>query len=171
MQVIQAREKHIYLLVEMMHELAMSDVGRRDQTDAYLESSVREILKDPEWTTLILREDDASPAGYVIFRVTSSNQFPGETVALLHDFLVRRPYRRRGYGRRFYQHIHERYFQGKVSRIFLTVPSKNDRAVAFWEAMGLVVEGVRMRAVMVPQAADAPQPDPTTESSTSADEA
>lgn len=144
MQVLRAREKHLYLLIEMMRELAMSDVGRRAKPDAELEQDLRRVLEDPEWEILILREDDETPVGYAMFRIAPSNQFPGETVALIHDLLIRRPYRRRYYAKRLYHHVYKRYLYGKTSRIFLTIPSKNDRAIAFWEAMGFKVQGIRM---------------------------
>ena len=144
MQVIKARERHLHLLVEMMHELAHSGVGRREQVDAVLERQVSEVLEDPAWTTLILRLEDGAPVGYAMFRFAPSSQHPGEQVALLHDFLVRRTHRRQGFGRRFFSHIHQTYFQGRVAQVFLTVPGLNERALAFWQAMNFQVEGVRM---------------------------
>jgi GNAT superfamily N-acetyltransferase len=144
MQVLKASTKHLPIVIEMMRELAQSGVRDRDEIDEVLDLQLRRIIDDDEWTALILRTDEEVVAGYAIFRLTQSFQHPGETVALVHDFLVRRSFRRRGFGRRFLAHIQGAYWRGQAEHVFVTIPGMDERAVKFFENVGFQVQGVRL---------------------------
>lgn len=122
-----AEETDAGLLATMNQQLIRDERHRNAMTLPELEQRMRTWLRGEYRAVLI--EADGQCVGHSLFRHEPDHVY-------LRQFYVAADHRRRGVGRAAMQWIREHAWQGR--RVRLDVLVGNDRARAFWEAVGFV---------------------------------
>ena len=115
------------LLAVMNQQLIRDEQHRNSMKLAELEQRMREWLESDY--EAVICEAGAETAGYALFRAEPEWIY-------LRQFFVREQHRRKGVGRRMFRHL-ESQWKARAKRIRLEVLVGNDRAIAFWHAVGL----------------------------------
>ncbi|MEK0313830.1 GNAT family N-acetyltransferase [Cohnella sp. 56] len=133
-----ASSADLKLLAAMNRELIEDEGSANPMTDAELEARMSGWLDSSEWTALLLCMGDGDAAGYALYR----RQDDGDVY--LRQYLIRRPYRRAGFGLAGIALLRERL--GPACRLTIDVLAGNARGIAFWEKAGFAAYSVHMKS-------------------------
>src|SRR5215471_13287059 len=114
------------LLAELNHQLIRDERHRNSMNVAQLEQRMRGFI-EKEYRAVIF-EDDNEVVAYALFR-----EEPDEIY--LRQLFVLRHQRRKGIGRQAMQILRSQIWP-RTKRLTVEVLVANERAVAFWRAMG-----------------------------------
>ncbi|MCK7610784.1 GNAT family N-acetyltransferase [Roseibium sediminicola] len=90
---------------------------------------------------LLVARNDVGLMGYVLLNLKVDPVSPGSGTAEFETLYVRRHHQRLGLGRRLFDNALKLAAAAGQEKLFLTVYEKNDRAIAFYEALGMRHEG------------------------------
>jgi RimJ/RimL family protein N-acetyltransferase len=135
------------LLDQLDHEskFLMFEPGERNLTAAHLQSLLEEMLASDE-STIFVAEHEGGLVGFLRAR--------GETLrrvrhAALIVVAVRQSYIGQGIGTRLFAAVEEWARTRNLHRLHLTVMTHNHRAVALYQKLGFVIEGLHRDALLV----------------------
>jgi ribosomal protein S18 acetylase RimI-like enzyme len=134
-QLRSATDADFPLLAQWNRELIEDERADNAMTLGQLELRMRGWLAG-DYTAVIF-EASAEPVGYGLF-------LPDESGVYLRQFFVSRAHRRRGVGREAFRLFRERCVPQGAS-LSLEVLVHNERALAFWRAVGLREHALRFR--------------------------
>ena len=136
MELREANESDLPLLARWNRELIEDQRADNAMTVALLELRLaRWLASDYE---AVIFEQRGEPVAYALFR-------PDEGGVYLRQFFVARGHRRRGVGREAMRIFCERCVLAGAS-LSLEVLTHNERALAFWRALGMREHAIRFRA-------------------------
>ncbi len=136
MELREANESDLPLLAKWNRELIEDERAENLKTVAQLELRLMRWLEG-DYEAVIF-EQRGEPVAYALFR-------PDESGVYLRQFFVARAQRRRGVGREAMRIFRERCVQAGAS-LSLDVLVHNERALAFWRALGMREHAIRFRA-------------------------
>jgi ribosomal protein S18 acetylase RimI-like enzyme len=134
-QLRQATEADLPLLARWNRELIEDERADNPMTVGQLELRLRGWLAGDY--DAVLFEEGGEPVAYALF-------LPDEGGVYLRQFFVSRAHRRRGAGREAFRLFRERCVPPGAS-LSLDVLVHNERALAFWRALGLREHALRFR--------------------------
>ena len=135
LQIRDATEADLPLLVQWNRQLGEDERAASLMTMAQLESRMRGWLAGDYRAAVF--EEHGAPVAYAMY-------CPDERGIYLRQFFVSRTHRRRGVGREALRLFRERCVPGGAS-LSLEVLVHNERALAFWRALGMREHATQFR--------------------------
>lgn len=121
------------LIFNFIKELAAYE-NLTDQVTA-TEELLTEWIFDKQKAEAVIGEVDGIPVGYALFYYNMSS-FDGRAGMFIEDLFIRPTYRRRGYGKRFFQYLASLCLERGCGRLEWSCLNWNTPSIEFYQSMG-----------------------------------